>query len=89
MRGTRSNAIELKTESGGPRERVHRRTWAEERSKELPAKRTKNKILVDEGDPAETSKIKELLGFVDGQTTNPSLIAKNSEIRKLVALGNL
>jgi transaldolase len=53
----------------------------------MPAKRTKNKILVDEGDPAETSKIKELLGFVDGQTTNPSLIAKNSEIRKLVALG--
>jgi transaldolase len=53
----------------------------------MPAKRRKNKILVDEGDPAETSKIKELLGFVDGQTTNPSLIAKNSEIRKLVALG--
>lgn len=42
---------------------------------------------MDEGDPAETSRIKELLGFVDGQTTNPSLIAKNSEIRKLVALG--
>lgn len=42
---------------------------------------------MDEGDPAETSKIKELLGFVDGQTTNPSLIAKNSKIRKLVALG--
>jgi len=54
----------------------------------MPAKRTKTKILVDGGDPAETSKIKELLGYVDGQTTNPSLIAKNPEIRKLVASGH-
>jgi transaldolase len=53
----------------------------------LPAKRTKTKILVDGGDPAETSRIKDMLGFVDGQTTNPSLIAKNPEIRKLVASG--
>lgn len=28
-----------------------------------------------------------MLSFVDGQTTNPSLIAKNPEIRKLVASG--
>jgi transaldolase len=54
----------------------------------MPAKRTKTKILVDGGDPAETSRIKELLGFVDGQTTNPSLIAKNPEIRKLIASGH-
>jgi transaldolase len=53
----------------------------------MPAKRTKTKILVDGGDPAETSRIKDMLGFVDGQTTNPSLIAKNPEIRKLVASG--
>ena len=52
----------------------------------MPAKRTTTKILVDGGDPEETSRIKQLLGFVDGQTTNPSLIAKNPEIRKLVAL---
>jgi transaldolase len=47
----------------------------------------KTKVLVDGGDPAETRQIKDLLGFVDGQTTNPSLVAKNPEIRKLVASG--
>lgn len=46
------------------------------------------KILVDGGDPAETSRIKELLGYVDGQTTNPSLIAKNPEVRKLIDSGH-
>lgn len=45
------------------------------------------KILVDGGDPAETLRIKDLLGFVDGQTTNPSLIAKNPDIHKLIASG--
>ncbi len=54
----------------------------------MPATRTKTKILVDGGDPAETSRIKKLLGFVDGQTTNPSLIAKNPEIRRRVASGH-
>lgn len=54
----------------------------------MPANRTKTKILVDGGDPAETSRIKKLLGFVDGQTTNPSLIAKNPEIRRLIASGH-
>jgi transaldolase len=32
---------------------------------------------VDGGDPEETRQVQELLGFVHGQTTNPSLIAKN------------
>lgn len=50
--------------------------------------RPKTKILVDGGDPEETQKIKRLLGFVDGQTTNPSLIAKNPEVKKLVASGH-
>lgn len=54
----------------------------------MPATRTKTKILIDGGDPTETSKIKGLIGFVDGQTTNPSLIAKNPEIRKLIASGH-
>jgi transaldolase len=49
--------------------------------------RPKTKILVDGGDPAETEKIKSLLGFVDGQTTNPSLIAKNPEIQQRIAAG--
>jgi hypothetical protein len=30
---------------------------------------------------------RELIGFVDGQTTNPSLIAKNPEIRQLLVSG--
>ena len=54
----------------------------------MSAPRTKTKILVDGGDPAETSRIKSLLGFVDGQTTNPSLIAKNPGIRELIASGH-
>ena len=49
--------------------------------------RPKTKILVDGGDPQETRHIKESLGFVDGQTTNPTLIAKNPHIKELVASG--
>ncbi len=48
----------------------------------------KTKILVDGGDPIETLRIKKLMGFVDGQTTNPSLIAKNPEVRQLLAAGH-
>ena len=49
--------------------------------------RPKPKILVDGGDPQETLHVKDLMGFVDGQTTNPSLIAKNPHIKKLIASG--
>lgn len=35
------------------------------------------KIFLDGGDPAETKEIIALMGFLDGQTTNPSLVAKN------------
>lgn len=55
----------------------------------MPAtKRPKTRILVDGGDPAETRVVRDLLGFVDGQTTNPSLIAKNPEIAQLVRSGH-
>jgi len=47
----------------------------------------KTKLLVDGGDPHETLRVKKLLGFVDGQTTNPSLIAKNPEIQQRIASG--
>jgi transaldolase len=47
----------------------------------------KTKLLVDGGDPKETLRIKNLLGFVDGQTTNPSLIAKNPEIQRRLVSG--
>jgi transaldolase len=50
--------------------------------------RPRTRILVDGGDPEETRAIKDLLGFVDGQTTNPSLIAKNPEIARLVGSGH-
>jgi transaldolase len=50
--------------------------------------RPKTKLLVDGGDPEETLRIKSLIGFVDGQTTNPSLIAKNPEIQKRLASGH-
>lgn len=39
----------------------------------------KTKIFLDSGDPEETKQAIKLLGFLDGQTTNPSLIAKNPE----------
>ena len=45
----------------------------------------KTKILLDGGDAQETQRIMKRLGFLDGQTTNPSLIAKNPDIKKLVA----
>jgi len=51
------------------------------------ARRSKTRILVDGGDPQETLHVKQLVGYVDGQTTNPSLIAKNPEVRKLVSGG--
>jgi len=52
--------------------------------------RTENlrtKIFIDGGDPAETREILNLLGFLDGQTTNPTLISKNPEARKRLELG--
>ena len=59
-----------------------------DQSRSNRAPRAKSKILVDGGDPEETKHIKSLLGFVDGQTTNPSLIAKNPEVKRLVASGH-
>ena len=48
----------------------------------------KTKILVDGGDPEETVQVKQVLGFVDGQTTNPTLIAKNPDIQRRIASGH-
>jgi len=39
----------------------------------------KTKIFLDGGDPKETKEIIKFLGFLDGQTTNPTLISKNPE----------
>jgi transaldolase len=45
----------------------------------MKPKNLKTKIFLDSGDPSETKKILKLLGFLDGQTTNPTLIAKNPQ----------
>ena len=47
----------------------------------------KTKIFLDGGDPAETKAIIDQLGFLDGQTTNPTLIAKNPAAQERVARG--
>jgi len=39
----------------------------------------KTRIFLDGADPGETRKVIAALGFLDGQTTNPSLLAKNPE----------
>lgn len=53
----------------------------------MSTKRPTTKILVDGGDPNETLRVRSLLGFVDGQTTNPTLVAKNPDVQKLIASG--
>jgi hypothetical protein len=54
----------------------------------MPVRRSKTKILVDGGDPEQTLRVKSLVGTVDGQTTNPTLIAKNPEVQRLVSSGH-
>ncbi len=45
------------------------------------------KLFLDSGDPDETRKAKGLIGTIDGQTTNPSLVAKNPDVQKYIAGG--
>src|SRR3989344_909760 len=47
----------------------------------MHSSRLKSKIFLDGGDPDETREMKALLGFLDGQTTNPTLISKNPEAK--------
>src|SRR5574341_487311 len=47
----------------------------------------KSRIFLDGGDPAETRDVLKGLGFLDGQTTNPTLIAKNPEAKKRLERG--
>jgi transaldolase len=46
------------------------------------------RLFLDGGDPEETKAVLKQVGFLDGQTTNPSLIAKNPEARKRIEQGN-
>ncbi len=45
-------------------------------------------IFIDGGDPQETHKACEVMGYIDGQTTNPSLVSKNPQIAARLASGN-
>lgn len=47
----------------------------------------KTRIFLDGGDPEETRSLQERLGFLDGQTTNPTLISKNPEAKERLAVG--
>lgn len=47
----------------------------------------KTKIFLDGGDPEETKATLKLLGFLDGQTTNPTLIAKNPLAQERIKKG--
>lgn len=47
------------------------------------------KIFLDSGDPDHTNELIKLLGSLDGQTTNPSLIAKNPESADRLIKGEL
>ncbi|HEY6181060.1 MAG TPA: transaldolase family protein [Terriglobales bacterium] len=54
----------------------------------MPANTSNTKILLDGGDSEETKRVKDLLGFLDGQTTNPTYVAKNPNIQKRIASGH-
>lgn len=47
----------------------------------------RTKIFLDSGDPEETQQAIDALGFLDGQTTNPSLFAKNPEVQERLKQG--
>jgi len=45
------------------------------------------KIFLDSADPSQTQEALKKIGFLDGQTTNPSLITKNPDIQKYIQSG--
>jgi len=53
----------------------------------MKPKNLKTRIFLDGGDPEETREIIRLLGFLDGQTTNPTLISKNPGARNRLERG--
>ena len=46
-----------------------------------------SKIFLDSGNPQETIKILEQMGFLDGQTTNPTNIANNPAVKDRLGQG--
>src|SRR5437867_2817156 len=53
----------------------------------MPAPLIATKLFLDGGDPAESRRARDVLGRLDGQTTNPSLIAQNPEFKRRVEAG--
>lgn len=53
----------------------------------MKAPETRTQLFLDSGDPAESKRAFEILGRLDGQTTNPSLIAKNPELQSHLRSG--
>ncbi len=47
----------------------------------------KTRIFLDGGNPDETAEVMRLLGFLDGQTTNPTLISKHPAARERLSQG--
>ncbi len=47
----------------------------------------KTRLFLDGGNPEETRALLSQLGFLDGQTTNPTLISKNPEARRKLEQG--
>lgn len=45
------------------------------------------KIFLDSGNPDETRKAIQMLGYLDGQTTNPSLVAQNPKLAEKFEAG--
>jgi transaldolase len=48
----------------------------------------KTRIFLDGGDPEETRETIRILGFLDGQTTNPTLISKNPAVAERLKRGD-
>jgi transaldolase len=48
----------------------------------------KTRIFLDSGYPEETRETTQLLGFLDGQTTNPTLLSKNPKARHRLEKGD-
>jgi transaldolase len=50
-------------------------------------KTLKTKIFLDSGNPADTKEALSVLGFLDGQTTNPSLVTKHPTLQQKIVEG--
>ena len=53
----------------------------------MKPKNLKTRIFLDGGNLEETKEIKNRLGFLDGQTTNPTLVSKNPKVKERLEKG--